>query len=1053
MFKLTKKLKTVSCAILMGIVSTVAVAEDPNTLRPYADDADTVALWHIDDNYGGRYLYNDAGVTGFDRRIFLDPHTPFTGPVRTNPATTPGLDFPAGNIEFGHCLHFNGVDQLAYAPFVGGTEIDESDVSIEGWFNPDVATDGQKLFCSWGMMGIFTGSTKLSVQVWDGVGTPVYDFDYAPLGINPSGEWIHFAVDVIGTEMKVYLNGESAGAPITLAGALLVPTKPVHIGKRYNSTQMFTGYIDEIRVAKASVIPSHHPAPPTPNLPYLDDLGTQALWHMNTITSNKYVYNDASVTGLDQRIQLSPNGDPYLGPPLVDPAVTPGLDFPGGNNTDFGKCMYFDGTTTSALNVNGGVNTITDWSDARVELWFNADNATDGQSLFDSWGQFRIKTHSGKITVQVWDGIGTPTYDFDYAPLGIAPNGVWTHVAVDVVDLTMYVYINGANVGTHTLAGPVSPTSTKNLYVGQRYTGSERFTGYIDEVRVGKASIPGTHAAVPPAPPTPYLPYLDDEGTAALWHVDGNHGNRYLYNDATVTGFDRRIFLSPHDPYTGPERIDPATIPGLDFPAGNNQTFGHCLHFNGVDQDAYAPFVGAAEIDPTDVRVEVWFNADNATDGQKIFGSWGMFGIFTGSTTLSVQVWEGASVPTYNFDYAPLGIDPNEVWTHVAVSVVDTEMRVYLNGDLVGAPITLSGPLGSPTKPVHIGKRYNGSNKFTGYIDEVRVAKASIPGTHSPVTCGDWGYFDGDVNQNCYVDKDDVSAIADGWLGTIADGESGVQDDYQNLNIGNVAAGTTPSIDGTLSPGEWLGAKIITMIAEDLATPPNVGSWSDSDASDGTGPPTAADFTGKFYFKWDNTYLYFGYKTIDDVFVGGDAADSYPLTPGYPNDHVLLAIDPNNQIADVTQSMLFEMGEDKDGNTFIVIRTDQGVTLNLDNSVFDSSVNTGILNTTVQFEGAVKWTDLGVSGPGAEIGLGILIGDNDDNDGVRDTLSTSAGNMTIPSQWHDITLTAEYACGDNGYHELDVDRSCAVDLGDVALVAIDWMKCTEPTDGGCVITP
>jgi|GEM_PF-299731 len=240
--------------VVLGCVELVPEVAD--YLAPYLDDVDTVALWHIDNNYGNRYLYNDASVTGLDRRIYLSPHDPYTAPTRVNPATAPGLDFPAdNNSEFGHCLHFNGVDQDAYAPFVGATEIDESDVSIEGWFNPDVATDGQKLFCSWGMMGIFTNSTKLSVQLWDGIATPTYNFDYAPLGINASGEWIHFAVDVIGTEMKVYLNGERVGAPITLAGALQSATKPVHIGKRYQGSNRFTGYIDEIRIAKASVTP------------------------------------------------------------------------------------------------------------------------------------------------------------------------------------------------------------------------------------------------------------------------------------------------------------------------------------------------------------------------------------------------------------------------------------------------------------------------------------------------------------------------------------------------------------------------------------------------------------------------------------------------------------------------------------------------------------------------------------------------------------------------------------------------------------------------------
>ncbi len=69
-----------------------------------------------------------------------------------------------------------------------------------------------------------------------------------------------------------------------------------------------------------------------------------ALWHMNQIQGDMYVYNDTRISGSDQpRITLTPNPvSTSGGPVLTDPGVTAGLGYPNGNS-GFGKCIYFDG--------------------------------------------------------------------------------------------------------------------------------------------------------------------------------------------------------------------------------------------------------------------------------------------------------------------------------------------------------------------------------------------------------------------------------------------------------------------------------------------------------------------------------------------------------------------------------------------------------------------------------------------------------------------------------------------------------------------------------------
>lgn len=43
------------------------------------------------------------------------------------------------------------------------------------------------------------------------------------------------------------------------------------------------------------------------------------------------------------------------------------------------------------------------------------------------------------------------------------------------------------------------------------------------------------------------------------------------------------------------------------------------------------------------------------------------------------------------------------------------------------------------------------------------------------------------------------------------------------------------------------------------------------------------------------------------------------------------------------------------------------------------------------------------------------------------------------------------ACGDNGYLQSDINTDCYVDLKDLAVMALEWLKCTEPGVPGCEV--
>jgi len=72
----------------------------------------------------------------------------------------------------------------------------------------------------------------------------------------------------------------------------------------------------------------------------------------------------------------------------------------------------------------------------------------------------------------------------DTAASGTAlPLNIWTHLAFSYDGATLRLYINGVQVGTQALTGPIA-ASTGSLRIGGNAVWGEYFKGLIDEVRI-----------------------------------------------------------------------------------------------------------------------------------------------------------------------------------------------------------------------------------------------------------------------------------------------------------------------------------------------------------------------------------------------------------------------------------------------------------------------------------------------------------------------------------------------------------------------------------------
>lgn len=124
-----------------------------------------------------------------------------------------------------------------------------------------------------------------------------------------------------------------------------------------------------------------------------------------------------------------------------------------------------------------------------LEAWLNLAEAYPGGSpqhyVIDSrdgsTGGYGFNVDSDLI--QCWVGGYYP-----YLPATLEV-GVWHHVACTYDGSEMIIYVDGVVAGSRTVTRVIMPSSSP-LFIGQRYTQSERFKGMIDEVAVWSEALP-----------------------------------------------------------------------------------------------------------------------------------------------------------------------------------------------------------------------------------------------------------------------------------------------------------------------------------------------------------------------------------------------------------------------------------------------------------------------------------------------------------------------------------------------------------------------------------
>ena len=272
--------------------------------------------------------------------------------------------------------------------------------------------------------------------------------------------WYHVAVCRLSGTTTLYLNGVSKATSSTARtysdAGLSISADP------YGVTELWQGYISDLRVVKGTAVYTSNFVPPT-----------QTLTNYSTTYPSSLLLNFTNGGIVDQH---SSNVLETVGNAQLSTAVKKY------NNAS----IYFDGTgdyLTSPSSPNYQFGT----GDFTVEFWiyFNAVNNSTVKYIYDM-------RNSGATSASIlaqevanswtyWNGAGTQiSTGFTSSTFSAT---TWTHVAICRSSGVTKFFVNGTQTNS---VADTSNYSNSTLVVGARYSYSDGLNGYIDDLRITK---------------------------------------------------------------------------------------------------------------------------------------------------------------------------------------------------------------------------------------------------------------------------------------------------------------------------------------------------------------------------------------------------------------------------------------------------------------------------------------------------------------------------------------------------------------------------------------
>jgi hypothetical protein len=364
---------------------------------------------------------------------------------------------------------------------------------------------------------------------------------------------------------------------------------------------------------------------------------------------------------------------------------------------------YFNGS--SALTVPDSSAFTMGSGNFTVELWFNATSTPSQKGLIGQWDGTTDASVSffldiATTTPRFFVMSGTTAYNISSSTNITA--GVWYHIAGVRDGNTLYLYLNGVQVGTRSVTGVTINDSTTVLGVGRVGTASAYdFDGYISNARIVKGTAVYTAAFTPPTAPLTAI-----TNTSLLTCAD----NRFI-DDST------NAFVVTPSGTPSVQRFSPFGA----STAYSTNVIGGSGYFDGTGDYLTAPSDTAFDMGSGDFTIEGWFYSTSTAGGSPRIIT---HRPRTGGNCWTIQT-DGSKLEVFAQNtsvYSVNGAVRVNTWYHFALERNGANFEFYLNG--VRANQVSAVTLSSSSSVVYVGADAT-YQLWSGFITDLRIVKGT----------------------------------------------------------------------------------------------------------------------------------------------------------------------------------------------------------------------------------------------------------------------------------------------------------------------------------------
>ena len=626
-------------------------------------------------------LLHGDGTNGAQNNTFLDSSTNNFSLTRTG-TPTQGTYTPFSQAAGYWSNYFAGGSDELQVPQSTSLDFGSSNFTVEAWvyITGSVTFSIQNIFNKRDSNGVFTGLTFSSSNyytwIWiDGTavvptnnGTPV-----------PKNQWVHLAYVRSANNFRTYINGV-LNQNVTLSITAATQNVVSRVGNDARFSQAFGGYISNLRVVIGSAVYTSAFTPSTTPLTAITN--TRLL----TCQSNSFVDNSSN------NFTITPNNTPQVQP------WSPFAPTSAYSTSVNGGSLYFNDTGTppvsiasnTALNVTGGAFTMEAWvyypTSGRTPMIAAQDNSVgDGQTF-----QFRIETND-RLGFVYW------TTSFrSSAVLVTSSNALkinqWNHVVVSYTGSTLYLFINGVQGLSNSVASMYSANNVTTIgSLNSAFLLANRFIGYIANFRMIKGTAVYTANFTPP--------------TAPLTAITNT---QLLLNGTNAGIFDNAI------------KNNLVTVGNAQISTGVTKFGTGSISFDGTGDWLTLLDTPNLQLGTDNFTIEGWVYL-NAIGSARGFVSKGTSttGWSLGTNSLNQIVFNHTSS-----SITSTGVLLISTWYFVTVVREGTgtnQTKIYINGTNDGTG-TVSGNF-NQTNILYVGADRVGGSALNGYIDDLRITK------------------------------------------------------------------------------------------------------------------------------------------------------------------------------------------------------------------------------------------------------------------------------------------------------------------------------------------